>query len=459
MKYSDIHNIYFIGIGGIGMSALAKYFLKYGKNIAGYDRTPSDICYALESRGASIHYEDNENMIPEKFRENENTLVIYTPAVGNDNNELQWFEGNNYLIKKRSVVLGEITNSGYNITVAGTHGKTTISSCIAHIYTSSEKGCNAFLGGISKNYNENFLNGSHSSGINVIEADEYDRSFLQLSPDDAIITSVDPDHLDIYGNRKSIDIAFTEFVKKIKAGGKLLIKKESSFCPPDTGIEKATYSAIGKADCYISGLRLTDGKYTFDVFTPWGRLENVKPGVPGKYNTENTLAAAALCLWNNIPEDKVKKALAGFTGVSRRFDVRYSKYGRVYIDDYAHHPEEIKAFISSVREIYPGKKITGIFQPHLYSRTRDFAENFGLALSMLDELVLLEIYPAREEPIKGVSPESILKYVNINKKAICPKAELLNMLEPHLPEVLLTMGAGDIDQFVKPICNLYENFG
>jgi len=452
--------MYFIGIGGIGMSALARYFRSNGFDVAGYDKVKTDLCGELEKEGITIHYEDNILLIPDKFKEvsdKENILIVITPAVPQDHSELRWYRNNGFSIRKRAEILGQISENFRTIAVAGTHGKTSVSSCVAHIFKSSSWGCNAFLGGITKNYNTNQILSS-ASKFAIVEADEYDRSFLQLKPEAAIITAVDADHLDVYENKSNVSIAFNDFVRKIIPGGKLLIKKESAFIPDSVSALTATYSIREKADCFISDLVLLNGKFTFNLTTPWGKIENITPGITGKYNVENCVAAASMCLWMGIDAETIKKGLASFLGVKRRFDIQVSTKQYVYVDDYAHHPEELKAFISSVKEVYPNKKITGIFQPHLYSRTRDFAEGFGCSLSLLDELLLLDIYPAREEPIPGISSNTILKYVDLVHKQICNKEQLLSMIEKQKPEVLLTMGAGDIDQLVEPIKKLMNRF-
>ncbi len=455
MNLNNIHNVYLLGIGGIGMSALARYFNLKNCKVAGYDRTPSNLCDELSQLGINIHYQDDISLIPKEFlnTSKENILIIYTPAIPHDHSELQWFNNNNFIVKKRAEILGEITNSSYTIAVAGTHGKTTISTCLAHIYNQMDNGCNAFLGGISKNYQTNFLFADNSP-ITVVEADEYDRSFLQLSPSSAIITAVDADHLDIYKNYQNVVDAFTEFAQKVKENGKLLIKKESKFEPVSAKAKIATYSVKQQADCTVSNLKLNNGKFTFNLKTPWGNIENLTPGITGMFNVENVVAAASMCLWEGVAANKIKSAIESYLGVKRRFDVQIANKNNIYIDDYAHHPEEIKAFISSVKGVYPQKQITGIFQPHLYTRTRDFADGFGEALSLLDELILLDIYPARELPIHNITSKTILNKVNIKNKTICTKDEVFEIIKTKKPELLLTMGAGDIDQLVEPIKNI-----
>lgn len=453
MNLNNIHNVFLLGIGGIGMSALAKYFKLKGCFVAGYDRTPSVLCDELSQLNINIHFDDNVSLIPKEFIESSklNTLIIYTPAIPNDHSEFQWFIKNNFEVKKRAEILGTITNNNYTIAVAGTHGKTTISTCLAHIYNQLDDGCTAFLGGISKNYQTNFLF-SNKSKVAIVEADEYDRSFLQLTPSSAIITAVDADHLDIYNNYQNVVEAFMQFAQKVN--GKLLIKKESNFIPKSVKAKIATYSVTQNADCTISNLELSNGKFKFNLHTPWGHIENITPGVAGMFNVENVVAAASMCLWEGIDSNKIKSAIESYLGVRRRFDVQVSNKNNVYIDDYAHHPEELKAFILSVKEIYPKKQITGIFQPHLYTRTRDFAQGFGEALSLLDELILLDIYPARELPIPGITSKTLLDKVNINNKKICSIEKLFEIVKLKKPELLVTMGAGDIDQLVEPLKNL-----
>lgn len=453
MNLNNIHNVYFLGIGGIGMSALAKYFKLRGCIVEGYDRTQTELCIELEKTGISIHYSDNISLISDVFKDrsnNENILVIITPAIPQNHTELNWFKNNGFNIKKRAEILGEITKEYSTIAVAGTHGKTTISTCIAHIYTHSKTGCNAFLGGISKNYETNFLHQENCKTA-IVEADEYDRSFLQLTPSAAIITAVDADHLDIYGSFEKVNEAFSDFTRCIKTNGKLLYKKESGFVPPAINAEIATYSVREKADCTISNITLNKGLFTFCLNTPWGKIENITPGITGMFNIENIVAAASICLWEGIKPEDIKSALATFEGVKRRFDIQVSNSKNIYIDDYAHHPEELKAFISSVKEVYPNKKVTGIFQPHLFTRTRDFVDGFASSLSLLDELYLLDIYPARELPIKGITSKIIQNKIKNTKVVSCTINDVLEIISKNKPQLLLTMGAGDIDQYVNPI--------
>ena len=455
MNFNNIHNVYLLGIGGIGMSALAKYFKLKGCNVAGYDRTQSALCDELSQAGINIHYSDDISLIPKEFTTTfkEHILIIFTPAIPQNHREFIWFKENNFTVKKRAEVLGEITLNSYTIAVAGTHGKTTISTCLAHIYNQLENGCNAFLGGISKNYHTNFPY-AENGNITIVEADEYDRSFLQLLPSSAIVTAVDADHLDIYNNYQNVVDAFTQFAQKVKENGKLLIKKESKFNPKPVNANVATYSVKENADCTISDLQLYNGKFTFNLHTPWGNIEKLTPGITGMFNVENVAAAASMCIWEGIDFNKIKSGIETFLGVKRRFDVQAVTTNSIYIDDYAHHPEELKAFISSVRGVYPKKQITGIFQPHLYTRTRDFADGFGEALSLLDKLILLDIYPARELPIQNITSKTILEKVKIKDKTICTISQLFKIIKKQKPELLLTMGAGDIAQLVEPLKNI-----
>jgi UDP-N-acetylmuramate--alanine ligase len=458
MNFNKKHIIYFIGIGGIGMSALANYFIRQGKKIAGYDRTPSEITQKLSQLGADIHYDEEINGIPNIVlnASREDVLIIYTPAISQKSSLLQFFFQKGFDVSKRAEILGNICNPYPTIAIAGTHGKTTITSLVAHIINLSEKKCLAFLGGIAKNYDSNFIF-SGNPAFAVAEADEYDRSFMQLNPMAAIITSVDPDHLDIYKTYDAVKIAFNDFANKISFNGKLLLKKETSFIPSNPNIEIEFYSTQIKAACFIANVSLENGYFTLDIHTPWGNLVNVKPGITGDYNIENVLAASSLCLWLGIDNDMVKQGVETFTGVRRRFDVQLHNANHIYIDDYAHHPEEIKAFITSVKTVFPNQYITGIFQPHLYSRTRDLATEFAQALSLLDELWLMNIYPARELPIEGVTSEIIFKNVACAQKRIIEDEEIPSLVKSAKPGLILTMGAGNIDKWINPIKeSLYE---
>ena len=453
MDFSKIHRIYFIGIGGIGMSALARYFLAGGFDIAGYDRTPTPITDELIAEGCDIHFEDEPGLIPEAFRavqEKDKTLVIITPAIPVGHFEWKYFSENGFRIIKRSQVLGWISERSKAIAVAGTHGKTTITAMIAHILKQSELDCTAFIGGISKNYQSNLMLGD--SEYTVLEADEFDRSFLTLHPYIAVISSIDPDHLDIYRNKNHLQESFELFAKQTVENGYLIIKKGVELTIEDReDLKVFTYSFSQEADFYAENLKLDNGLYTFDVVIPGGKLSDIRLGFPGKINVENAVAGVAVAWILGVPEETIRKALLYFLGISRRFDIQYKSENMVYIDDYAHHPVELSSLIESVREMYPEKKITGIFQPHLYSRTRDLYMDFAISLSKLDKLILLDIYPAREEPIKGVSANMILKEVSIGEKNILSKEEILEAVKDMKEGVLLTIGAGDIFNLVDPI--------
>ena len=452
MDFSKIQNVYLVGIGGIGMSALARYFKIRGMFVAGYDKTSTPLTDKLIEEGIDVHFEDKLALIPEQIlAEKDNTLVIYTPAVPDYHYEFNYFKEREFTVLKRAEVLGLIFSNMKGVAVAGTHGKTTTSTMVAHLLKQSAVDCNAFLGGISRNYETNLLL-SDKSDIIVVEADEYDRSFLRLYPHLAIVTSVDADHLDIYGTHEEVVKSFVQFINQINENGILIYKKGIGL--NTQGLNDVTvfnYSVNESADFYPINLSLNDSLYTFDLQTPMGILQNLTLGVSGKMNLENAIAAIAAAAMLNVSADEIRKALASFSGVKRRFEVHVKTKDFVYIDDYAHHPEELAACIGSLKSVFPGKKITGIFQPHLFTRTRDFAIGFAESLSMLDELILLEIYPAREEPIPGVTANIIFDKVSLKKKSICSKTELMSILENKKPEVLVTMGAGDIDRYIEPI--------
>lgn len=445
-------HIYFVGIGGIGMSAIARYFNSIGKVVSGYDKTPTALTGELEKEGIAVHFEDNLNSAASVFSDlskKENVLVVFTPAIPQDHKELNFFKDNKYELKKRSEVLGMITKSSYTIGIAGTHGKTTTSSMVAHILKFAGLNCTAFLGGITKNYKTNLLLGnSEGKKYTVVEADEYDRSFLALYPDLAVITSMDADHLDIYGDHNYMIESYRLFASQVKAGGKLIYK--TGLPLSDLEAEKKTYSIYGSADFLGENIHIANHKYHFNWKSEKALLKDLTSEMPGLHNVENAVAAIAVAMHLGIANDTIKGALATYNGVNRRFDYQIRTSDCVFIDDYAHHPEELRACISSVKEIYPGKKVTGIFQPHLFTRTRDFAEGFAKSLSMLDCLILLDIYPAREKPIAGVTSDIIFKDVTCEKYK-CSKESVLQMLKAHPSEVVLTLGAGDIDQLVQPI--------
>ncbi|WP_280743653.1 MULTISPECIES: UDP-N-acetylmuramate--L-alanine ligase [unclassified Parabacteroides] len=450
----DIHkiaSIYFVGAGGIGMSALIRYFLAKGKRVAGYDRTSSALTVELNKEGASIHYEEGVHLIPESFRSAADTLVVYTPAVPESHAELSWFRQNGFVVMKRAQVLGEITKASRGICVAGTHGKTTTSSMVAHLLKQSHVDCNAFLGGILKNYDSNLLL-SDKSDLTVIEADEFDRSFHWLTPYMAVITSADPDHLDIYGTAEAYRESFEHFTSLIRPDGCLIMKKGIQVTPRlSQGTKLYTYSASEKADFYAENIRIGNGEICFDFVGPGIRIADVELGVPVKVNIENGIAAMALAWLNGATADELKKGMLSFKGPERRFDFRLKNDHVVLIDDYAHHPAELKESILSVKALYAGKKLTGIFQPHLYSRTRDFVDDFAASLSLLDELILLDIYPAREEPIPGVTSRLIFDKVTIPDKKLCTKEQLPDLIASGSYEVVLMLGAGDIDRLVEPV--------
>jgi len=453
---NSIKQVYFIGIGGIGMSALARYFRHKGLAVAGYDRMPTELIQSLASEGMIIHHTDNPDLIPSDFRNPATTLVIYTPAVPDDHRELQYFRFNGFTVKKRAEVLGEITARQKTIAIAGTHGKTTTTCLTAHILKQSPYGCNAFMGGIAKNYDANLLLDKNSE-YTVVEADEYDRSFLHLSPLYVIATSMDAEHLDIYGTHEAMINAYHEFFKKIRSGGILLHKKGIPLPAKDlAGIQLLSYSPDSAgADCYPAEIKEKNGYYSYLLHTPSASV-NIQLGIPGFFNMENSVAAASLALSIGIPPAIVQQALQSFKGVKRRFDYQLHSEKLTYIDDYAHHPEEIKACILSARKIFKGRKLTGIFQPHLYSRTKDFYKAFAESLSLLDKVFLLDIYPAREKPIEGVSSALIYDHITLKEKVLCSMDELLNKLEKEPLEVLITMGAGNIDKLVQPIRELLK---
>jgi UDP-N-acetylmuramate--alanine ligase len=457
MNFEKIYNVYFIGIGGIGMSALARYFNTMGKYVAGFDRTQTTLTDALQSEGISIHFEDSIANIPEKvITEKENTLIIYTPAVPANHNEFSYFRNHGYIIMKRAEVLGFIFSNKKGIGIAGTHGKTTTSTILAHLLKQSNVDCSAFLGGISKNYNSNLML-SNKSEIVVAEADEFDRSFLKLFPYMTIVTSTDADHLDIYGTHAEVLKSFNLFIRQINKGGILIHKKGIQLDISNLeSVHIFDYAVDDIADFYPVNLKLIDGLYSFDLQTPNGIVRNLKLGVPGKMNLENSIAAIAASLFVGVSINEIRLGLENFSGVKRRFEYHIKNNNFVYIDDYAHHPEELKACITSVKAIYPTKKITGIFQPHLFSRTRDFAEGFAESLGLLDEVILLDIYPAREEPIPGVSSNIIFDKLTLKNKWLYSKSDLLKFLKTREPEVLITMGAGDIDKLVEPITKLFS---
>lgn len=458
MEMQKITSVYFVGVGGIGMSALARYFEAKGKHVAGYDKTPSDLTAALINEGIRIHYMDDVALIPADCKQVDSTLVVYTPAIPETHAELNFFRENGFTLMKRAQVLGEITRSERGLCVAGTHGKTTTSSMLAHLLKQSHVDCNAFLGGILKNYNSNLML-SDKSDLAVIEADEFDRSFHWLNPYMAVITAVDPDHLDIYGTPEAYRESFEHFTSLIRPDGCLVMKKGLQLQPRlPKGAKLYTYSATEEADFFARNIRIGNGDIVFDFVTPSGCIEDVKLGVPVKVNIENGVAAMALAQLNGVTDEEIKRGMASFAGPVRRFDFHLKRNDIVLLDDYAHHPAELKASIQSVKELYPDKKITGIFQPHLYTRTRDFAADFAASLSLLDELILLDIYPAREEPIPGVTSQLIFDQVTLKEKRMIKKEELLDLVEKEAADfqVVLMLGAGNIDRLVEPVKQILE---
>ena len=442
---------YFLGIGGIGMSALARYYHTKGFQVAGYDRTETKLTSDLQSEGIRVSFQESVEEIPFVYTKPENTLVVITPAIPLNHPQLTYFQENNFTIQKRAQVLGDITRQSKGICIAGTHGKTTTSTITAHLLYQSQVSCNAFLGGIANNYNTNLLLSAESNLV-VIEADEYDRSFHQLSPYMAVITSVDPDHLDIYKTAKAFHESFEYFTSLIRPGGALIMRKGIDIVPQlQKGVKLYTYSMNDGGDFYAENICTVKGEIHFDFVTPNDRICDVRLGVPVLINVENSIAAMALAWLNGVSPEELRTGISSYSGIYRRFNVVYKNDNIVFMDDYAHHPSELNASISSIRNLYPGRKITGVFQPHLYSRTRDFAPAFADALSQLDELILLDIYPARETPIKGVDSELILRDVKLKNKTLCSKENLLPLLKEKQLDVLVTFGAGDIDKLVPLI--------
>ena len=441
-------NVYFIGIGGIGMSALARYFKFRGLEVSGYDKTPSDLTAALEREGISVHYEDRPDLVPANVEE---TLVIWTPAI-HELGELDFVREKGYRLIKRSRALGEVARGQRCLAVAGTHGKTTTSTLTAHIFTESGEGCTAFLGGISRNYGTNLL--MSRNDVVVAEADEFDRSFHQLFPEIAVITAIDADHLDIYGDYAHVLESFRVFASQVS--GTLILKEGLPVTSADTKANLLTYHYTSRtADFHPENARPDPlGHFIYDLHYPGGVLRDIRVGAPGWVNAENSIAAAAIALTFGLDPEAVKHAIGTFQGVKRRLEVHVNTPKVSYVDDYAHHPAELASAISSLRDIFPGRKITAIFQPHLYTRTRDFAPDFAKALSAVDKLILLPIYPAREEPIPGVTSDIILSAATTPEKVLIPKEELMDYLEKEPVDVLVTFGAGNIDRFVEPITQL-----
>jgi len=460
MKNLDtIKNIYFIGVGGIGMSAVARYFLSLGKKVSGYDKTGTPLTIELEESGIAIHYEENIDLIPKDA-----DVVVYTPAIPADHKELKYYREHNYKVVKRSDVLQWITESSFNICVAGTHGKTTVATMIAHILRDTGYGCNAFLGGISANYKTNFW--SSEKNVCVIEADEYDRSFLKLVPDVAVITSMDPDHLDIYGTAEEVENAFVQFSQRIKQDGCLISKHGLNRSAELRAAHHYTYSFVdAEADSYAAHIKVESGAYRYNVLHKEWALKDIVLHMGGLHNIENSIPSITVAKYLGIDDEQIRSAIASFTGVKRRFEyilkpssfpAKEDRKEAVLIDDYAHHPEELKALISGVRSLFKEEKCTVIFQPHLYSRTKDLAGEFAESLDMADEVILLPIYAARELPIKGVSSAMILEKMKLTEKKLLSKEEMLEWVKEYQPKLLVMCGAGDIDALVKPVKKLLE---
>ena len=454
MDVNTLTSVYFIGAGGIGMSALVRYFLSKGKKVGGYDRTPSELTEKLAEEGADIHYEENTELISDDFRHPVTTLVVYTPAVPETHKELAYFRENGFEIHKRSQVLGMLTRTGKGLCVAGTHGKTTTSTLTAHLLHQSHIGCNAFLGGISKNYGTNLLLSDNSDYI-VIEADEFDRSFHWLSPYISVITATDPDHLDIYGTKEAYLESFRRYTSLIRPDGALIMRKGIELVPAlQEGVKLYTYSEE-EGDFHAENIRIGNGEIFFDYVSPLGNIKDIQLGVPVRINIENGIAAMALAQMSGVNNEEIRQGMASFRGVDRRFDFKIKNDKVVFLSDYAHHPSEIRQSILSMRALYQGKKLTAVFQPHLYTRTRDFYKEFADSLSLLDEVILTDIYPAREQPLPGVSSRLIYDHLRPGiEKSMCKKEDLADLLNKKQIEVLITLGAGDIDNYVPQICEL-----
>ena len=436
MNVAQIHRVYFIGIGGIGMSALARYFAFIDKAVGGYDKTESPLTQELANSGIDIHYIDDINAVSDEFKNDpEHTLVVYTPAVSSNHSEYQYFLNNGFTIKKRSEVLGLITKDSFCLAVAGTHGKTTTSSILAHLLKETGVKMTAFLGGISEDFNSNFL--LEGTEYSVVEADEFDRSFMQLTPNVACVTSMDADHLDIYGDAEELERTFVDFTKRLKPGGKLFVRN-------GLPLEGLTYGIEDDSDYCIRNIKIERGTYIFDLETPDLKLEGVEFNKPGRHNLLNGLVAFAMAMQAGSPPHRLAEALSTFKGVQRRFSYRIKSEDFIFIDDYAHHPTEINAVFEAISEMHPNKKVLAIFQPHLFSRTRDFADAFAKSLSQFENVLLLDIYPAREEPLKGIDSKWLLGKIKSSNKKLISKEQIISEIKSQNPEVLITMGAGDI---------------
>ena len=444
MNLEQIHRVYFIGVGGIGMSALARYFAFINKTVVGYDKTESPLTQELSNSGIAIHYKDNLEQIPKEFKIPENTLIVYTPAVPSSHSEYQYFLANGFVIKKRSEVLGLITKDSFCFAVAGTHGKTTTSSILAHLLKETGVSMTAFLGGISEDFNSNFL--LEGTEFSVVEADEFDRSFMQLSPNVACVTSMDADHLDIYGNAQELERTFVDFTKRLKPNGKLFVRN-------GLPLEGLTYGIEDDSDYCIRNIKIEHGTYIFDLETPETILKGVEFNKPGRHNLLNGLVAFAMAMQSGSPPHRLAKALSTFKGVQRRFSYKIKNDDFIFIDDYAHHPTEINAVFDAISEMHPNKKVLAIFQPHLFSRTKDFADDFAKSLSRFENILLLDIYPAREEPIEGIDSKWLLGKMTTGNKKLISKEQIISEIKIQNPEVLVTMGAGDIGLEVMKIKN------
>ena len=456
MKLNDIKAVYFVGIGGIGMSAIARYFLHKGLTVGGYDKTPSDLTKKLQEEGAIIHYTEDVEQIPDACKNANSTLVIYTPAIPAEHKELVYFQKNGFEIQKRAQVLGTLTRSLKGLCVAGTHGKTTTSSMAAHLLHQSHVDCNAFLGGITKNYGTNYIISKESLYV-VIEADEFDRSFHWLTPFASVITATDADHLDIYGTEKAYLESFSKYSSLIQPGGYLILHTGLKMKPnTQEGVTTYTYSRE-KGDFHAENVRIGNGEISFDLISPLGNIKGIKLGVPVSVNIENGIAAMALAQIGGANEEEIRKGMESFSGVDRRFDFRLKTNKMVYLSDYAHHPAEIRQSLLSIKQLYEGKRIKAIFQPHLYTRTRDFYQDFADALSILDDVAIVDIYPAREAPIPGVT--SALIYDNLRpgiKKQMCKKEEICDVVRQGGFDVLITLGAGDIENYADQITEILK---
>ncbi len=455
MRFNDIHTVYFVGIGGIGMSALARFFNTMGKRVIGYDKTETRLTNKLVEEGVQVHYEDHGEQVLEGL-DKTNTIVIYTPAIPKNHGEIQAFESAGFTIIKRAKALGIISEEQDTYAVAGTHGKTTTSSIMAHVLYTSEESCNAFIGGITTNYNSNCLIAEEADRV-VVEADEFDRSFLQLSPKYSIVTSMDADHLDIYGASSALEDSFIEFAEKTSNSGLLMVQADLNFTKYTGKAQMMTYGfEHGEADWKGKNLIYKNGSTFFDITHGGQRFESVEFGLPGRHNAENALAVFGLLHELGVAEYHLREAFKSYKGVKRRFEFHIRRDDLVIIDDYAHHPSEISSFLNSVKTLYPGKKITVVFQPHLYSRTKDFMGEFAEALAIGDKLYLLDIYPAREQPIEGVTSQALLEKIKLTEKYLSSKANIVEDLEKDVHEVILIVGAGDIDTCVDPIVKHYN---